>query len=222
MRILIVEDDAETASYLRKGLTESGHVVDHSLDGEEGLYFALSGTYDVVVLDRMLPKRDGLTVLKMLRTDGNDTPVMLLTALGEVDDRVEGLRAGSDDYLVKPFAFAELLARLEVLSRRKTSPESSTTLALEDLTIDLDAQLASRAGQPLDLLPREFKMLEVFMRNPGRVLTRTMLLERVWDLHFDPQSNVVDTQVCRLRQKIDRGRVQPLLRTVRGGGYRLG
>ena len=222
MRILIVEDDAETAAYLRKGLTESGHVVDHSIDGEEGLYLALSGTYDVVVLDRMLPKRDGLTVLKMLRTDGNDTPVMLLTALGEIDDRVEGLRAGSDDYLVKPFAFAELLARLEVLSRRKASAETPSSLSLEDLEIDLDAQLASRAGQPLDLLPRELKMLEVFMRNPGRVLTRTMLLERVWDLHFDPQSNVVDTQICRLRQKIDQGRVQPLLRTVRGGGYRLG
>ncbi len=222
MRILVVEDDREAAAYLLKGLTESGHVVDHSADGDDGLHMALSGSYDAMVLDRMLPKRDGLTLLKMLRADGNDTPVMLLTALGEVDDRVEGLRAGSDDYLVKPYAFAELQARLEVISRRKGPAENSSLLVFEDLELDVAGQTASRAGQPLSLLPRELKLLEVLMRNAGRVLTRTMLLEKVWDLHFDPQSNVVDTQVCRLRGKIDRGRPTPLLRTIRGGGYRLG
>lgn len=222
MRILVVEDDREAAAYLLKGLTESGHVVNHSADGDDGLHMALSGSYDAMVLDRMLPKRDGLTLLKMLRADGNDTPVMLLTALGEVDDRVEGLRAGSDDYLVKPYAFAELQARLEVISRRKGPAENSSLLVFEDLELDVAGQTASRAGQPLSLLPRELKLLEVLMRNAGRVLTRTMLLEKVWDLHFDPQSNVVDTQVCRLRGKIDRGRPTPLLRTIRGGGYRLG
>lgn len=222
MRILVVEDDREAAAYLLRGLTESGHVVDHSADGDDGLHMALAGSYDAMVLDRMLPKRDGLTLLKMLRADGNDTPVMLLTALGEVDDRVEGLRAGSDDYLVKPYAFAELQARLEVISRRKGPAENSSLLVFEDLELDVAGQTASRSGQPLSLLPRELKLLEVLMRNAGRMLTRTMLLEKVWELHFDPQSNVVDTQICRLRGKIDRGRPSPLLRTIRGGGYRLG
>lgn len=222
MHILIVEDDEDVARYLDKGLRERGHVVEHSGDGEGGLHLALAVRFDVIVLDRMLPKRDGMKVLKMLRADGNDTPVLLLSALGEVDDRVDGLRAGADDYLVKPFAFAELLARVEVLARRKGAPDSAQTLVVEDLELDLWERKVTRGGQEIPLLPREMRLLEVFMRNSGRVLTRTMLLEKVWDIHFDPQSNVVDTQVCRLRTKLDKDHPNPLLRTVRGGGYRLG
>ena len=222
MHILIVEDDEDVARYLDKGLRERGHVVEHSGDGEGGLHLALAVRFDVIVLDRMLPKRDGMKLLKMLRADGNDTPVLLLSALGEVDDRVDGLRAGADDYLVKPFAFAELLARVEVLARRKGAPDSVQTLVVEDLELDLWERKVTRGGQEIPLLPREMRLLEVFMRNSGRVLTRTMLLEKVWDIHFDPQSNVVDTQVCRLRTKLDKDHPNPLLRTVRGGGYRLG
>ena len=219
---MIVEDDEDVARYLDKGLRERGHVVEHSGDGEGGLHLALAVRFDVIVLDRMLPKRDGMKLLKMLRADGNDTPVLLLSALGEVDDRVDGLRAGADDYLVKPFAFAELLARVEVLARRKGAPDSVQTLVVEDLELDLWERKVTRGGQEIPLLPREMRLLEVFMRNSGRVLTRTMLLEKVWDIHFDPQSNVVDTQVCRLRTKLDKDHPNPLLRTVRGGGYRLG
>ncbi len=222
MHILLIEDDQEVARYLVKGLGESGHMVEHSPDGEEGLHQALGARFDVIILDRMLPKRDGMKLLKMLRTDGNETPVLLLSALGEVDDRVDGLRAGADDYLVKPFAFAELLARVESLTRRRGAAESSPVLIVEDLEMDLWERRVTRAGQEIQLLPREMKLLEILMRNAGRVLTRTMLLEKVWDIHFDPQSNVVDTQICRLRIKIDKDHPSPLLRTVRGGGYRLG
>lgn len=222
LHVLLVEDDQEVAGYLVRGLSESGHVVEHVADGEVGLHSALEERFDVIILDRMLPKRDGMKLLRLLRTDGNDTPVLFLSALGEVEDRVDGLRAGADDYLVKPFAFAELLARLESITRRKGSLDGSPILTVEDLEFDLWDRRVTRAGQEIHLLPREMKLLEVFMRNAGRVLTRTMLLEKVWDIHFDPQSNVVDTQICRLRMKLDKGYPNQLLRTVRGGGYRLG
>ncbi|MCA9792529.1 MAG: response regulator transcription factor [Candidatus Eremiobacteraeota bacterium] len=221
MHLLLIEDDREAASYLIKGLTQSGHVVDYAADGGEGLDLALNGSYDVIVLDRMLPIRDGLTILRMLRADHNRTPVLLLTALGDVDDRVEGLQAGGDDYLVKPYAFRELLARVEALGRRVYQEPSQTKLVVEDLEFDLVRRRVTRGGAELNLQPRELALLEVLMRNSGQVVTRTMLLERVWDIHFNPQSNVIDTQVSRLRTKIDRGFERQLLQTVRGVGYRL-
>lgn len=222
MRVLLVEDDVEAAGFLRKGLAERGHVVDHAPDGGDGLGMALEGGYDVIILDRMLPQRDGLTIVKMLRADLNQTPVLLLSALGAVDDRVEGLRAGGDDYLVKPYAFSELLARLEALGRRTISQEPTTSLRVEDLIFDQVSRRATRDGRDLNLQPRESRLLEVLMRNAGRVVTRTMLLEKVWDIHFDPQSNVVDTQISRLRSKVDGEQERKLLHTVRGVGYRLG
>lgn len=222
MRILLIEDDREAAAYLAKGLTESGHVIDHAADGEDGLHLALTGQYDVLVVDRMLPGRDGLAVVRMLRADGRDTPVLVLSALGEVDDRVQGLCAGGDDYLVKPYAFAELLARLDALGRRlRPASEAPTLLRVADLELDLFSHRVSRAGRPIRLQPRELRMLEYLMRQAGRVVTRTMLLEQVWDFHFDPQTNVIDTQISRLRSKIDRGFARPLLHTVRGAGYKL-
>ena len=224
MRLLIIEDDTAAADYLRQGLTEAGHVVDIAHDGESGLQLALAGDYDVLIVDRMLPRRDGLALIRMLRADGRTTPVLVLSALGQVDQRVEGLRAGGDDYLVKPYAFAELLARVETLARRGQQLEAASpgVLRVADLELDLERRRVSRAGQLIRLQPRELRLLEYLMRRAGRIVTRTMLLEQVWDLHFDPQTNVVDSQVSRLRAKIDRNFDTPLLHTLRGIGYRLG
>ena len=221
MRVLVIEDDAEAAAYVVKGLTESGHVVDRAHDGEDGLTLARLSDYDVLVVDRMLPKRDGLALVAQLRAEGNVTPVLFLSALGAVDDRVRGLRAGGDDYLVKPFAFAELLARIEAVARRHDAAAVQTRLRVADLELDLLSRRAERAGVSLDLQPREYTLLECLMRNAGRVFTRTMLLERVWDYHFDPKTNVVDVHISRLRAKIDKGFDRPLLHTVRGAGYCL-
>ena len=224
MRLLIIEDDTAAADYLRQGLTEAGHVVDIAHDGESGLQLALAGDYDVLIVDRMLPRRDGLALIRMLRADGRTTPVLVLSALGQVDQRVEGLRAGGDDYLVKPYAFAELLARVETLARRSQPLDAAPpgVLRIADLELDLERRRVSRAGQLIRLQPRELRLLEYLMRRAGRIVTRTMLLEQVWDLHFDPQTNVVDSQVSRLRAKIDRNFDTPLLHTLRGIGYRLG
>jgi len=221
MKILVVEDDRETGAYLCKGLSESGYTVDRAEDGREGLFLASSGGYDVIILDRMLPSMDGLTMLGALRAAEIRTPALILSALGSVDDRVTGLRAGGDDYLVKPFAFSELLARLEALLRRGAAVPTMTRLRVADLELDLLTRTVKRRGKPIEVLPREFRLLEYLMRNAGHVVTRTMLLEHVWDYHFDPQTNVVDVHVSRLRQKIDKSFDQPLLHTVRGAGYCL-
>jgi two-component system OmpR family response regulator len=222
MRILVIEDDVETAGYLRKGLNESGHVVDHAASGPDGLSMALADTYDALIVDRMLPGLDGLTLIKSLREQGITAPVLILSALGQVNDRVRGLKAGGDDYLVKPFAFSELLARLEALVRRGGSADPVVTrLTVGDLEMDLLARVVSRDGKPIDLQPREFRLLEYLMRHAGHVVTRTMLLESVWDYHFDPQTNVIDVHVSRLRAKIDKGFGAPMLHTVRGAGYSL-
>lgn len=223
MRVLIVEDDPQTAAYLRKGLQEDGHAVDHAGNGRDGLFLASTEPYDAVVLDRMLPGLDGLAVLRTLRGAGNAVPVLMLTALGDVDHRVEGLRAGSDDYLTKPFAYAELSARLDgILRRGAGAANAPARLQVDDLALDLERRDATRGGRRIALQPREFRLLEYLMRNKGRAVTRTMLLEAVWDYHFDPQTNVIDVHVSRLRQKIDHGFERPLLHTVRGVGYRLG
>ncbi len=221
MKVLVIEDDREAAAYVVKGLSESGYVVDHAAEGRDGLYMATDGSYDALVVDRMLPGMDGLAIVAALRAAGVNTPVLILSALGAVDDRVKGLRAGGDDYLVKPFAFAELLARLESLMRRGGGSQPTTRLAVGDLEMDLLARKVRRASQHIELLPREFRLLEFLMRRAGQVVTRTMLLENVWDYHFDPQTNVIDVHVSRLRQKIDKGFDRPLLHTVRGAGYRL-
>ena len=221
MKLLVIEDDRETAAYIVKGLNESGYTVDRAAEGREGLFMATSGTYDVLIVDRMLPGMDGLQIISALRAAENATPVLILSALGAVDDRVKGLRAGGDDYLVKPFAFSELLARIEVLLRRGGTPLATTKLKVRDLEMDLLSRAVTRAGKDIDLLPREFRLLEFMMRHPGQVVTRTMLLENVWDYHFDPQTNVIDVHISRLRQKIDKGFDQPLLQTVRGAGYTL-
>ena len=221
MRILVIEDDLEAAAYVVKGLRESGHIVDHAADGDEGLNFALSGSFDVLIVDRMLPKRDGLSVVATLRMESVRTPVLFLSALGEVDDRIMGLKAGGDDYLTKPYAFAELLARIEVLVRRSNPDQVRTKLQVGDLEVDLLARKVSRAGQDIDLQPREFRLLEYMMKHAGQVVTRTMLLENVWEYHFDPQTNVIDVHISRLRAKIDKNFKQPLLHTIRGAGYSL-
>ncbi|HKK02216.1 MAG TPA: response regulator transcription factor [Desulfuromonadales bacterium] len=221
MRILLVEDDRETSAYIAKGLSESGHVVDVAGDGKEGLFLALEEDYDVMVVDRMLPGLDGLAVIQALRSSGKRTPILVLSALGEVDNRVQGLRAGGDDYLVKPFAFAELLARLEALTRRGESEASQVSLNVGPLEMDLLSRVVKRSGRPIELQQREFRLLEYLMRHAGQVVTRTMLLEHVWDYHFDPQTNVIDVHISRLRAKIDKGFDQPLLHTVRGTGYVL-
>lgn len=221
MHILLIEDDREAAAYLGKGLVESGHIVDHAPDGEDGLHMAVTVRYDVMVVDRMLPGRDGLSVIRMLRAGGDATPALVLSALGEVDDRVEGLHAGGDDYLVKPFAFSELLARLEALVRRRSPAQAELRLEIADLVLDLVTHSVTRAGQALRLQPREYRLLEFMLRHQGQVVTRTMLLEQVWDYHFDPQTNVIDVHVSRLRTKIDKGFAPPLLHTVRGTGYKL-
>lgn len=223
MRILLVEDDAQTAAFILKGLREDGHAIDHAADGKQGLFLASTEPFDVVVLDRMLPGIDGLALLRTLRGAGNRTPVLLLTALGDVDHRVEGLRAGADDYLVKPFAFSELSARIDGIVRRTRSADerAPTRLQCGGLELDLLAREARREGRRIELQPREFQLLEYLMRHAGQVVTRTMLLEAVWDYHFDPQTNVIDVHISRLRQKIDQGFERPLLHTVRGAGYRL-
>lgn len=221
MRILVIEDDAEAAAFLCKGLREAGHVVEHAGDGEDGLSLAEDGEYDVLVVDRMLPKRDGLAVVDSLRKQEVATPVLILSALGEVDDRVKGLRAGGDDYLAKPYAFSELLARIEALGRRRTPAEGETTLRIGELELDRLSRRVTRAGQDIPLQPREFRLLEYLMKHAGQVVTRTMLLENVWDYHFDPQTNVIDVHVSRLRSKVDKGFERPLLHTIRGAGYMI-
>ena len=221
MKILIVEDDQEASAYLARALKEAGHVPDEAADGEAGLEMARSASYDVLVVDRMLPRRDGLSMIRELRSEGDDTPVLILSALGQVDDRVKGLRSGGDDYLTKPYAFSELLARVEILARRKKPDEAETTLSVGDLVLDRLSREVSRAGQKILLQPREFRLLEYLMRNAGKVVTRTMLLEEVWDYHFDPQTNVIDVHISRLRGKIDKDFDPPLLHTVRGAGYML-
>ena len=209
------------SDYLAKALRESGHVVDAVDDGALGLSRALHETHDALIVDRMLPSLDGLSLIESLRKQGRTTPVLIVSALGEVDERVRGLRAGGDDYLVKPYAFSELLARLEVLVRRDQGAPAETCLRVADLELDLLKRTIQRAGEPIELKPREFQILEYLMRHAGQVVTRTMLLESVWDYHFDPQTNVIDVHISRLRQKIDRGFDPPLLRTIRGAGYAL-
>ncbi len=221
IRILHIEDDDRTAEFVAKGLRESGHVVERAATGSEGLYMANEAQYDALIVDRMLPKMDGLEVIRNLRRNEVHTPALVLSALGEVDDRVEGLRAGGDDYLVKPFAFSELLARLESLVRRADVETAVARLQVGDLEMDLLARRVQRAGRTIDLQPREFRLLEYLMRHSGQVITRTMLLEKVWDYTFDPQTNVIDVHVSRLRSKIDKGFATPLLHTVRGAGYVL-
>jgi len=219
MRVLIVEDDAEAAAYIVKALRESGHGADVAHDGETGLAMAREETYDVLVLDRMLPRLDGLSIVRTLRDEGVDVPVLILSALGEVDDRVKGLKSGGDDYLTKPFAFSELLARLEALGRRAQPEEQKTTYRVGDLVLDRLSHRVARGGQTIQLQPREYRLLEFLMKHAGQVVTRTMLLEGVWDYHFDPQTNVIDVHISRLRGKIDKGFDRALLHTVRGAGY---
>ena len=223
-KILLIEDDRETASYIAKGLTEQGHVVDPVDDGREGLFLASDGSFDLVILDRMLPGLDGLGVLRALRAAEVATPVLILSALASVDDRIEGLDCGSDDYLVKPFAFSELIARTNALLRRtegRGGAQVETRLVVGDLEIDLLGRTVKRAGKAIDVKPREYRLLEYFARNAGRVITRTMLLEQVWNYHFDPGTNVIDVHVSRLRRKLEDGFDLPMLHTVRGAGYRL-
>ena len=221
MRILVIEDDEQTAGYLRKGLKEAGHAVDWSKDGRNGLFMATNERYDLFIVDRMLPGIDGLSIVKVLRSENVRAPILILSALGQVDDRVRGLKAGADDYLSKPYAFSELTARVEALLRRTGAESVETRLSVADLELDLLKRTATRAGQPIELKPREFRLLEYLMRHEGQVVTRTMLLEGVWDYHFDPQTNVIDVHMSRLRQKIDKGFDTPLLQTVRGAGYTL-
>ncbi len=221
MHLLLIEDDAEAARFLAKGLRESGYVVDIASDGREGLFRTTEGSYDLIIADRQLPHFDGLSIVAMLRKNGKHTPVLILSALGSVDDRIEGLRAGGDDYLTKPFAFGELLARIEALLRRGSQPETTTRLRIADLELDLLGRKVVRAGKAIDVTSKEFQLLEFLARRAGQVVTRTMLLEAVWDLHFDPQTNVIDVHISRLRAAIDKGFERPLLHTVRGAGYVL-
>jgi two-component system OmpR family response regulator len=221
MRILVIEDDRETRDFLVQGLTQAGHVVDAAGDGKDGLFLALDQEFDVLIVDRMLPALDGLSIVETVRKSGNRTPILVLSALGEVDDRVEGLERGGDDYLVKPFAFSELAARLDALARRGDGEAVETRLQVADLEMDLLTRRVKRAGRDIELQPRELRLLEYLMRHSGQVVTRTMLLEKVWDYNFDPQTNVIDVHVSRLRKKIDKDFDQPLIETVRGAGYVL-
>jgi len=221
MRVLVIEDDSETLEFIVQGLSESGHVADKADNGKDGLFMALEEPYDAIVVDRMLPGLDGLSLVQTLRSEGKRTPILILSALGEVNDRVEGLRKGGDDYLVKPFAFSELLARLEVLARRGDAEAPETKLTVGDLELDLLTRTVTRAERTIILQPRELRLLEYLMRHRGQVVTRTMLLEKVWDYHFDPQTNVIDVHVSRLRSKIDKDFDYPLIHTVRGVGYVL-
>jgi two-component system, OmpR family, response regulator len=221
MKILVIEDDQSMSDFVVRGLKESGHVVDQSNNGRDGLFMATGEKYDALIVDRMLPGVDGLTIVKMLRSTGNHTPVIFLTTMGGIDDRVEGLEAGGDDYLVKPFAFAELLARLSAVLRRPQVSDVKTVLRFADLEMDLLKRVVTRAGKSIDLQPQEFRLLEYLLRSEGRVVTRTMLLESVWDFHFDPQTSIVETHISRLRGKIDRGFATEILKTIRGVGYCL-
>ncbi|MEN5082217.1 response regulator transcription factor [Bosea sp. TWI1241] len=220
MRLLIVEDDAEAAAYLVKAFREAGHVPDHAADGLQGYAMAQGGGYDVLVVDRMLPRMDGLSMIRSLREQGETVPALILSALAQVDDRVKGLRAGGDDYLPKPYAFSELLARVEVLARRRSAPAAEpTSYQVGDLLLDRLAHRVTRASEEISLQPREFRLLEYLMKHAGQVVTRTMLLENVWDYHFDPQTNVIDVHVSRLRAKVDKGFEHPMIHTIRGAGY---
>ncbi len=223
MKVLLVEDNERVAQFVRKGLVEDGHTVDHADNGRDGLFYAASAHYDVMILDRLLPGGvDGLGIVEALRKTENKTPILILSALAEVDDRIRGLRAGGDDYLTKPFAFGELLARLEALVRRSRGVGIQTALTVADLRLDLLSHRVTRAGRPIQLQRQEFRLLEYLARHADQVVTRTMLLENVWEHHFDPQTNVIDVHISRLRQKIDAESDRPLLHTVRGVGYRLG
>ena len=221
MRVLVIEDNRETAQFVQRGLREANHVAEIAEDGEEGLELARAGGYDVLVVDRMLPRLDGLTLIQTLRAEGDRTPVLILSAMSHVDDRIKGLRAGGDDYLTKPFALAELIARVEVLARRRQPEEQATRYVVGDLALDRLTHKVTRGSESILLQPREFRLLEYLMRNAGQVVTRTMLLENVWDYHFDPQTNVIDVHISRLRGKIDRNFDRPLLHTVRGAGYMM-
>ena len=221
MRVLVIEDDREIAHFIARGLKETGHTAEISGDGETGLETARGQTFDILIVDRMLPKRDGLSIIQALRAEGHRTPVLILSALGEVDDRVKGLKAGGDDYLTKPFALAELLARIEALARRFSPEEATTRYTVGDLVLDRLTHKVSRGGENILLQPREFRLLEYLMRHADQVVTRTMLLENVWDYHFDPQTNVIDVHISRLRGKIDKTFDNPLLHTVRGAGYMI-
>lgn len=221
MRLLLIEDDLQAAEYLVKGLRENGYTLEHSADGRDGLTKATEQRYDVIIADRQLPWLDGLSIIGALRQKGDQTPVLILSALGTVDDRVHGLKAGGDDYLTKPFALAELLARIEALSRRATASTEHTRLQVADLELDLLARRVTRAGHNIELTAKEFQLLEYLMRRPGQIVTRTMLLEGVWNLHFDPQTNIIDVHMSRLRNAIDKGYSRPLIHTVRGAGYVL-
>ena len=221
MRVLVIEDDAKAAGYLANALKESGHNTELAADGQTGFELARSGEYDVLIVDRMLPGRDGLSLIEGLRHEGVRTPVLILSALGAVDDRVKGLRSGGDDYLSKPYAFSELLARVEALARRSAPEKANTRLVVGDLVLDRLAHQVTRAGEIIALQPREYRLLEYLIMNAGQVVTRTMLLEHVWDYHFDPQTNVIDVHISRLRAKIDKNFDRPLLHTVRGAGYMI-
>lgn len=221
MRILVIEDDSDTAAYMVKGLRESGYVVDHAGDGREGMVQAMAGGHDALIIDRMLPHVDGLSIIQAIRASGIKTPVLILSALAQVDDRVKGLKAGGDDYLTKPYAFSELLARIEVLLRRTGGPQVETKLRIADLEMDLLQRRVFRQGKEIDIQPREFLLLEYLVRNAGNVVTRTMLLEQVWGYHFDPQTNVIDVHISRLRQKVDKEFDKALIHTIRGAGYIL-
>ena len=221
MRILIVEDDLEAAEAMERGLSEAGFECVRAADGELGLEASRAGVFDVMIVDRMMPRMDGVALVETLRREGNATPVLFLSALGEVGDRVTGLQAGADDYLVKPYAFVELIARVEALARRRETGSVQTLLRVGDLEMDLIGRTVRRQGQEIDLQPREFQLLEYLMRHAGQSVTRTMLLEKVWEYHFDPQTNVIDVHVSRLRSKIDKGFDKAMLQTVRGAGYRL-
>lgn len=222
MKLLIVEDNERVSHFLKKGLSEAGHTADHADNGRDGMFLAVSEPYDAIIMDRMLPGNiDGLAIIETLRKDGNKIPILILSALSDVDDRIRGLKSGGDDYLVKPFAFGELLARLDALLRRTQDTRAETTLTLDDLSMDLLSHKVVRGEKNIALQPREFKLLEYLMRHANQVVTRTMLLENVWDYHFDPQTNVVDVHVSKLRQKIDAGAERPLLKTIRNSGYML-
>jgi two-component system OmpR family response regulator len=222
MKVLLVEDNERVSNFVKKGLAEAGHTVDHADNGRDGMFLAASERYDVVVMDRMLPGSiDGLGIIAALRKSGSKIPILILSALSDVDERIRGLQSGGDDYLVKPFAFGELLARIDALVRRSQDNSAETTLVLEDLSVDLLSRKVTRGGKPVSLQPREFKLLEYLLRHANQVVTRTMLLENVWDYRFDPQTNVVDVHVSKLRQKIDAGSHRPLLRTIRNAGYML-
>ncbi|MBN1380325.1 MAG: response regulator transcription factor [Deltaproteobacteria bacterium] len=221
MRVLIVEDDAKIASFIVKGLRAAGYAVDHALDGDEGLRLALTEPYDAAIIDLMLPRRNGLALISEMRAEKVNIPVLVLSAKGSVDDRVKGLETGADDYLTKPFAFSELLARIQALIRRASGTTEPTRLIVGDLSVNLLTREVTRSGKNIDLQPREFSLLEYLMRNAGRIVSKTMIMEHVWDYHFDPQTNVVEARISRLRDKIDKNADQKLIHTVRGVGYVL-